>query len=176
MKSETEDIIKGLDLGAVDYITKPFNRRELISRVKTHISLKQSRDDLARKNQELENVLQAREKLEAEKDHLTMKLIQHQNQLEKMVEERTKELAAANEKITNIIGSITDGFAALDKEWKYIYVNHHHHFPDHYTADDVIGKSVWDIYPNVIGTFVHDEFHRAMAERIPVHFECSFFL
>ncbi len=172
VKSETEDIVKGLDLGAVDYITKPFNRRELISRVRTHISLKQSRDELARKNQELENVLQAREKLEAEKDHLTMKLIQHQNQLEKMVEERTKELAAANEKITNIIGSITDGFAALDKEWKYIYVNHHHHFPDHHTADDVIGKSVWDVYPNVIGTFVHDEFHRAMAERIPVHFEC----
>ena len=172
VKSETEDIVKGLDLGAVDYITKPFNRRELISRVKTHISLKQSRDELARKNQELENVLQAREKLEAEKDHLTMKLIQHQNQLEKMVEERTKELASANERITNIIESITDGFAALDKEWKYIYVNHHQHFPDHHTAEDVIGKSVWDIYPNVIGTFVYDEFHRAMAERIPVHFEC----
>ena len=68
VKSETEDIVKGFDLGAVDYITKPFNRKELISRVKTHISLKQSRDELARKISELENVLQAREKLEAEKD------------------------------------------------------------------------------------------------------------
>lgn len=172
VKSETEDIIKGLDLGAVDYITKPFNRRELTSRVRTHISLKQSRDELARKNQELENVLHVREKLEAEKDHLTMKLIQHQNQLERMVEERTKELAAANKRITSIIESITDGFAALDKEWKYIYVNNHHFFPDGHTADNVIGRSVWDIYPNAVGTFVYDEFHRAMTERIPVHFEC----
>ncbi len=172
VKSETEDIIKGFDLGAVDYITKPFNRRELISRVRTQISLKQSRDELARKNQELENVLQARKKLEAEKDHLTARLIEHQDQLEKKVEERTQELGAANKRITSIIESITDGFAALDKEWKYIYVNHHQFFPDDLTPRDVIGKSVWDIYPGVVGTFVHDEFHRAMEERIPVHFEC----
>lgn len=172
VKSETEDIVKGFDLGAVDYITKPFNRRELISRVKTHISLKQSRDALARKNKELEDVLQAREKLEREKDRLTIKLIQQQNQLEKMVEERTKELAAANQKITSIIESITDGFAALDKEWKYIYVNHHRYFPGDLTCEDVLGKCVWDIYPNAVGTFVYDEFHRAMEERIPVHFEC----
>src|SRR4051794_14308441 len=34
VKSEAEDIVKGFDLGAADYITKPFNRRELISRVR----------------------------------------------------------------------------------------------------------------------------------------------
>ncbi len=73
VKSETEDIVKGFDLGAVDYITKPFNRKELISRVRTHISLKQSRDELAQKNHELEHVLQARKKLEEEKDLLTKK-------------------------------------------------------------------------------------------------------
>ena len=126
VKSETEDIVKGFDLGAVDYITKPFNRKELISRVKTHISLKQARDELDQKNRELENVLQAREKLEAEKDLLTKKLLEHHTLLEKMVEERTEELVAANGKISKIIDSITDGFAALDKNWRYIYANHYH--------------------------------------------------
>ena len=130
VKSETEDIVKGFDLGAVDYITKPFNRKELISRVGTHISLKRSRDELAQKNHELENVLQARKKLEEEKDLLTKKLLQHHDLLEKMVEERTKELAAANEKISKIVDSITDGFVALDRNWRYIYVNHYHVFPD----------------------------------------------
>ena len=47
VKSETADLVKGFEIGAVDYITKPFNRKELISRVRTHISLKQSKDELA---------------------------------------------------------------------------------------------------------------------------------
>ncbi len=171
VKSETEDIVKGFDLGAVDYITKPFNRKELISRVRTHISLKRSKDELAQKNQELEHVLQARKKLEKEKDLLTMKLLQHQDQLEKMVEERTKELAAANERISKIIDSITDGFAAMDKDWKYIYVNDYHVFPEHITAKDMIGKTVWEIFPNAVDSDLYQQFHRAMIERIPVHFE-----
>ncbi len=45
-KSETEDIIKGFELGAVDYITKPFIGSELLARVKTHLSLKQVKEDL----------------------------------------------------------------------------------------------------------------------------------
>jgi C4-dicarboxylate-specific signal transduction histidine kinase/CheY-like chemotaxis protein len=171
VKSETEDIVKGFDLGAVDYITKPFNRKELISRVRTHISLKRSRDELAKKNQELENVLQARQKLEEEKDLLTKKLLQHHNLLEKTVAERTKELSAANEKISKIVDSITDGFAAFDKDWNYIYINDHHAFPNHKTAKDILGKRVWDVFPNAVDTFLYQEFHRAMTERIPVHFE-----
>ena len=52
VKSEMDDIVKGTDLGTVDYITKPFNRRELISRVKTHMMFKQSMDELGHKNGE----------------------------------------------------------------------------------------------------------------------------
>ncbi len=45
-KSETEDIITGFELGAVDYITKPFIGSELIARVKTHLSLKATKESL----------------------------------------------------------------------------------------------------------------------------------
>lgn len=41
-----ENIIKGFDLGAADYITKPFNSRELLRRVHTHIQLKRKTDQL----------------------------------------------------------------------------------------------------------------------------------
>jgi len=38
-KTNPEDLIKGFELGAVDYITKPFNAAELSARVRTHIAL-----------------------------------------------------------------------------------------------------------------------------------------
>jgi len=37
--SETEDKVKGFELGAVDYITKPFQQEEVLARVKTHLHL-----------------------------------------------------------------------------------------------------------------------------------------
>jgi signal transduction histidine kinase len=45
-KAEAEDIISGYELGAVDYLTKPFIGSELLSRVKTHLALKQVKGDL----------------------------------------------------------------------------------------------------------------------------------
>ena len=38
-KTSPEDLVKGFELGAVDYITKPFNAAELTARVRTHIAL-----------------------------------------------------------------------------------------------------------------------------------------
>ena len=53
-KEEVEDENLGFDLGAVDYITKPISSPILLSRVKTHLTLKQSKDFLEDKNEFLE--------------------------------------------------------------------------------------------------------------------------
>lgn len=49
-KISKEDIIKGLSLGAVDYIAKPFNREELLLRVKTHITIQLQKKELQNLN------------------------------------------------------------------------------------------------------------------------------
>jgi len=53
-KAEVEDETRGLELGAVDYITKPISPPILIERVKTHLELKSARDFLKRQNEILE--------------------------------------------------------------------------------------------------------------------------
>lgn len=41
---EKSTIVKALETGGVDYITKPFNKAELIARVRTHLELKNTRE------------------------------------------------------------------------------------------------------------------------------------
>ncbi len=56
-KTEEEHITKGFKVGGVDYITKPFNAAELLSRIETHITLKKSKDKLKELNIALEGNL-----------------------------------------------------------------------------------------------------------------------
>ncbi|PGB12368.1 GAF domain-containing sensor histidine kinase [Bacillus toyonensis] len=95
----------------------------------------------------------------------------YMDQLESMVEERTRELAAANEKVTSVIESITDGFFTLNNKWEFTYVNKHQYFPQRKTVKDVLGKNIREIFPSSVDTVMYKEFHRAMSERTTVHFE-----
>ncbi len=49
-KTEPESIVKGFEVGGSDYVTKPFHGQELLSRVETHIRLKQSLEQLKQTN------------------------------------------------------------------------------------------------------------------------------
>lgn len=59
-RAETDDIIRGLRLGAVDYVTKPFQQTELLVRVRNHLELKHARTRLQKHNDELERKVQER--------------------------------------------------------------------------------------------------------------------
>lgn len=60
---EAEHRVKGLELGAVDYIAKPFLAEEVITRVQTHLRIRALERDLERRNRQLvavnERILQA---------------------------------------------------------------------------------------------------------------------
>jgi sigma-B regulation protein RsbU (phosphoserine phosphatase) len=75
--SEIQNKTKGFELGAVDYITKPFEVMEVKARVKTHLSLTLARRELANQNiileekvrirtEELRQSIVARERIESE--------------------------------------------------------------------------------------------------------------
>jgi two-component system, NtrC family, sensor kinase len=61
--ADTESKVKGLSLGAVDYITKPFERDEVLARVRVHLKLRNLTQALEEKNiilQELSESLEQR--------------------------------------------------------------------------------------------------------------------
>jgi len=73
-KSETYDLVKGFEIGGVDYITKPFQKQEMIARINMHLELKNSKDiiklqnlELSKKNDELEFI---KNELEIKNIHL----------------------------------------------------------------------------------------------------------
>ena len=53
---DTADKIRGLELGAVDYVTKPFNPDEVAARVETHCKILRLEQELANRNRQLELV------------------------------------------------------------------------------------------------------------------------
>ncbi|MSU64109.1 MAG: hybrid sensor histidine kinase/response regulator [Pedosphaera sp.] len=50
--NEMEHLVQGFEVGAVDYVTKPFNPPELLARVRTHLELKHARQRLREMNDE----------------------------------------------------------------------------------------------------------------------------
>lgn len=72
-KNDVEDMVKGFEVGGVDYVTKPFNPAELNARVKTHLELKASREQLLRSRRQLED---ANRQLEDRNDQLNQAIEQ----------------------------------------------------------------------------------------------------
>ena len=54
--NQMEHLVEAFTVGAVDYVTKPFNALELLARVRTHLELKQTRDALLRQTERLREV------------------------------------------------------------------------------------------------------------------------
>jgi two-component system sensor histidine kinase/response regulator len=61
--SDLHTRLEGFQLGAQDYICKPFAVEDLLARVRAHLRMKQSRDDLARCYHELERIHHSRQEL-----------------------------------------------------------------------------------------------------------------
>ena len=67
-KTDTESITKAFELGGQDYLTKPFNAQELLSRVKTHLILKIRKEEVEQQKRELEKMNKKLQATNAAKD------------------------------------------------------------------------------------------------------------
>jgi PAS domain S-box-containing protein len=73
--------------------------------------------------------------------------------------------------LENMLDSITDGFYALNKNWEVTFMNKAAELALSCTREEVMGKNLWDFFPNSREGRFYPEYERAMNERVSVHFE-----
>jgi len=69
-----------------------------------------------------------------------------------------------------ILDSITDVFFSLNGNWEFSYVNRQTVATLGCESKDLLGKSIWDVYPGTVGSDVERMYRRAAEERISLTF------
>ncbi len=90
--------------------------------------------------------------------------------------ERNQARAALQESaqtVTNILENTTDGFFALDQDWKFTYLNPEAELLLNRRRDELLGEDLWSKFPELAGSVFEANYRKVMAEQVPVEFEAS---
>ncbi|MDZ8240444.1 MAG: GAF domain-containing protein [Nostoc sp. ChiQUE01a] len=90
-----------------------------------------------------------------------------------MTQEQTAraESEAARTRISDLLESITDAFFALDKKWRFTYVNGQAEQLLQKPQNQLLGKSIWKVFPRILGTTFEKQYRQAVLKQTSVEFE-----
>jgi PAS domain S-box-containing protein len=100
--------------------------------------------------------------------------ITERRRIERRRKEAEEQLERSQKEFRNLVESISDGFVALDREWRYTYVNAEAARQARTSREEMIGRCIWDLFPQAVGTELHYELHRSVAEQTPVTCEAGY--
>jgi PAS domain S-box-containing protein len=109
---------------------------------------------------------------------LNARLQQTHTQLEQQTSRRRRAeeaLRATNEELAEIFESITDGFCAIDGQWRFTYINQRAERILERHQSELLGRNVWEVYPHVVNTRLYYHCDRTARSRVSTQFEyeCS---
>ena len=133
--------------------------------------------DVSERKRAEEALRRAHDELEQQVFQRTEQILAANAELVKQITERERveeDLKRAHATTTEILESITDGFTAWDQNWRYIYVNERSAQLLGKSKDQLIGQSVWELFPEAVGTEAYHKCQQAMADRVPLYFEACF--
>jgi PAS domain S-box-containing protein len=70
-----------------------------------------------------------------------------------------------------VLASISDAFSALDRNWRYIYANERVAEFAGMPANEMIGRVIWDVFPDAVGTEFYDRCQHVMRTGEPSYGE-----
>ncbi|MBD2439225.1 ATP-binding protein [Nostoc sp. FACHB-110] len=77
----------------------------------------------------------------------------------------------AQQNVENILSSINDGFYVLDRNWCYTYVNGRLCEIIGMKREQILNRSIWEVFADTIGTEIYTNFQQALREQKPIQFE-----
>ncbi len=144
-----ENAVSAMKSGAHDFITK-FNLARLVPAIERELREAEVRREHRRADEELKK---------------------YHSRLESLVEERTVNLKRTNEKMSEILASITDAYYCLDSGWRFTDLNRLAEQLFSRSAGDLLGRVIWEEFPQAVGTEIYAKYHTAVEKNLPVHFE-----
>lgn len=82
--------------------------------------------------------------------------------------------ASAAQRAIETLESMSDAFMTLDTEWRFTYLNPQGEQIINRVREHLIGKRLWDEFPELRGTRFESEYRRALSDQVPVRFEESY--
>ncbi len=101
----------------------------------------------------------------------TLKLDRMRQEAAHREQELRSQVQVAKDNLEKILSTINDQFLALDRDWRYTYANDRVLEVTGKSREELLGKSIWEIYPDLLGSQFYLELHRAVAEKTPLNFE-----
>jgi PAS domain S-box-containing protein len=86
----------------------------------------------------------------------------------KQAAERSRELA---DRLTMTLESLTDGFFTLDRKWRFTYLNPPAERMLERSRHELVSRSIWQMFPQAVGSRFHREYQRAIQTDQAVEFE-----
>ncbi|MBM4764986.1 diguanylate cyclase [Bacillus sp. B15-48] len=74
----------------------------------------------------------------------------------------------------SMIEAISDPYFLLDRKWKFVYINNEAAKHLQKAKKEIIGKKLWEIYPQSIGLYLHEQYLQAIDSGKETKFETYF--
>jgi diguanylate cyclase (GGDEF)-like protein/PAS domain S-box-containing protein len=74
-------------------------------------------------------------------------------------------------RLASMLDSISDGFVLLDREYRFTFLNHQGEIILNRTAAELLGRELWEAFPDAVGTSFDEVYHRVMEEGVSERFE-----